>query len=1005
MATALDHDSGLGAVLDQLGWQRVTDEAQLRQADVVALGPDWAQLRGWRLGGVTTPALVYLQGASPPEARAPLEPVAWVDRATPEAVERALAQLDRGRQDRRIDLGEVVVDLPRRQLRRDDTTVRLSQREADLLAYLAARSDREVGREELLTEVWGHAKATATRSVDMAVYRLRRKLEPDPSEPRFLVSSYGGGYRLLLATDAAEEAAPLVGRSALLRQVQTTLASERHVVLFGPSGVGKTRLANAVARRFATSRRVSLDGARSIDEAIARVATELGLVTPVTGSTDETVRSVGTAIETRGHRLLVLDDADHAPGLAGALIATSPNLAVLATQQLRPRGAPAVAVGPLSAEATRDLLVHHVPTASDDPDLPMLLELLDGLPLAVELAASLLVHVPAEALLARAQALSEALVDPDGDQGARHRGIAASLSWAWERLDERARAVLALLAAFHGTTHVDDLEAAWGSPEVLAYVVQLVEGGWLRGDGAAVRLLHPMRSWVRARLQGPLATRVQAAHLRWAVAQARDLAQALPTRRASEAIRRLAPLRADLDMAWREASRPDELASLTRALDAIDSRHGTYAARRARLDEALLRLGDTPLGLELVVLDGDPIQPRLDGDVDVQAHALARARAGVALDDHVGQLYHRADAGIHPGALHRLAAGDPKGLQRRTLGCPGEVDHRPHAPAVDHGHRTVGIDLTLHDHGLVQHHRTDMGALFHTHQVASRRGIHRVLNRRVGHRHLQLLHDADTGGVDTIAARRCAREHVGVVVVAVLVIGHPPLGLGTRADRRVAEPIAVVIGKPGPGQPIVGDTGAVLVDAVAHLGVSRKAVRIVVVTVPTHHHLTRAWRTGQLLGGVVAGAIPVGIVEHRQGGAAGVRRRVTVGVRVRVRVRVRVAVRVAVRVRVRVRVGKAVVIICTAPQASAKTRGTRVERMGTSDPIRAPAAAPAGRSVIVRDHLAGPRTPPCHAGHRNPPTTGFGGFPPAPCPPSRRPAGWRGCRRDTATTAAPRASR
>ena len=71
-----------------------------------------------------------------------------------------------------------------------------------MLQYLSANSARPVSREELLTKVWGYAKnlGLETRTVDIHIAKLRRKLEPDPSQPRFLVTIRGAGYRL--QTDA-----------------------------------------------------------------------------------------------------------------------------------------------------------------------------------------------------------------------------------------------------------------------------------------------------------------------------------------------------------------------------------------------------------------------------------------------------------------------------------------------------------------------------------------------------------------------------------------------------------------------------------------------------------------------------------------------------------------------------------------------------------------------------------------------------------------------------------
>jgi two-component system response regulator RegX3 len=76
-----------------------------------------------------------------------------------------------------------------------------TRREIDILQYLHANADRPVSRDELLTKVWGYAKNLdlETRTVDIHIAKLRRKIEPDAAEPRFLVTVRGAGYRLVAA--------------------------------------------------------------------------------------------------------------------------------------------------------------------------------------------------------------------------------------------------------------------------------------------------------------------------------------------------------------------------------------------------------------------------------------------------------------------------------------------------------------------------------------------------------------------------------------------------------------------------------------------------------------------------------------------------------------------------------------------------------------------------------------------------------------------------------------
>jgi DNA-binding response OmpR family regulator len=111
---------------------------------------------------------------------------------------RARADVDQ------LVLGDFTVDLHSQRAISGERTIALTRRECELLRYLAERMDRVVHRDELLTEVWGYSDAPLTRSVDSAVARLRKKIEPEPSQPRFIHTVHGDGYCL---TSAARDAA------------------------------------------------------------------------------------------------------------------------------------------------------------------------------------------------------------------------------------------------------------------------------------------------------------------------------------------------------------------------------------------------------------------------------------------------------------------------------------------------------------------------------------------------------------------------------------------------------------------------------------------------------------------------------------------------------------------------------------------------------------------------------------------------------------------------------
>jgi len=114
-----------------------------------------------------------------------------------ELLARIRAVIRRTRSDvEQLALGTVSIDFAA--LRATDGTrmLHLTRRDFDLLHYLAERSDRVVYRDELLREVWGYPELPNTRSVDHAIARLRKKIEPDPHHPCFVLTVHGDGYQL-----------------------------------------------------------------------------------------------------------------------------------------------------------------------------------------------------------------------------------------------------------------------------------------------------------------------------------------------------------------------------------------------------------------------------------------------------------------------------------------------------------------------------------------------------------------------------------------------------------------------------------------------------------------------------------------------------------------------------------------------------------------------------------------------------------------------------------------
>jgi two-component system alkaline phosphatase synthesis response regulator PhoP len=101
-----------------------------------------------------------------------------------------------------VHFGDVTIDVPARTVRKNDRPVALTPMEFDLLLALVKRKGAVVSRLVLLKEVWGHVSTVLTRTVDTHVAELRRKLEDDPSQPKYILTSRKAGYRLHLGDHA-----------------------------------------------------------------------------------------------------------------------------------------------------------------------------------------------------------------------------------------------------------------------------------------------------------------------------------------------------------------------------------------------------------------------------------------------------------------------------------------------------------------------------------------------------------------------------------------------------------------------------------------------------------------------------------------------------------------------------------------------------------------------------------------------------------------------------------
>lgn len=94
-----------------------------------------------------------------------------------------------------LSRGDLLIDPARRGVERNGTPIEITTLEFDLLLFMAARPGRVYTREDLMNHVWGEDRVVDDRSIDSLISRLRRKLEEDPAQPKYIQTVWGAGYR------------------------------------------------------------------------------------------------------------------------------------------------------------------------------------------------------------------------------------------------------------------------------------------------------------------------------------------------------------------------------------------------------------------------------------------------------------------------------------------------------------------------------------------------------------------------------------------------------------------------------------------------------------------------------------------------------------------------------------------------------------------------------------------------------------------------------------------
>jgi len=487
------------------------------------------------------------------------------------------------------------LDTVNQSLRCGELVISLRPKTFAVLRYLLQHPGRLVTKDELLDAVWPKTNVSDT-VLKVCIRELREALGDDPQSPRFIETAHRSGYRFIADIRTNNLPLPLtsfIGREREIAEIKSLLERARLLTLTGAGGSGKTRLAIQAAGELVCETEEEVwwvDLAALSDPGLLTqaVAATMGVREQSGRALSETLVSY---LRTK-KLLLLLDNCEHliaaCAELAGKLLRACRGLKVLATSRealgvngeivlhvpglsLTGPGGPPIVEEPgcesvqLFVERAAAALPRFALTEQNAATVAQICRRLDGMPLAIELAAARVKALAVEQIAARLDDCFRLLASGSRAELPRHQTLRATIDWSYDLLAPAERALLHRLSVFAGGLTLEAVEVVCAGDgiaqdNVLDLLSRLVDKSLINvaeheRDGVArYRLLETVRQYGQERLlDSAEAAAVRRRHVRFFLRLAEEIEPRINTAERRKWLGRLADERGNLRAALRYA--------------------------------------------------------------------------------------------------------------------------------------------------------------------------------------------------------------------------------------------------------------------------------------------------------------------------------------------------------------------------------------------------------------------------------------------------------------------